>query len=414
MKRSQKAQIRLYLEQVLKKMINNSIIFYGQFFNFMDIFILKLTLSILDITSKLGGNFVARYIEIALKKMGKKIFFSKMFNDVCLCKKISFPSRFETKFCKALTLCREYVLEEKPGEKKLFSDPKFSDKIAKLLFGIAHAFLKRINRFMTKEDHLPKFVQMSQSKLLLYLYNNLNVCRKKSLPSVWKMLQELKFPSDLFKLFEQVFRESRKNVKDLQDNLLKEYVKEAINPIVETIEKNLYAGKFDFRDCSKPLTVRNYVKQIIMGLLNVHSELFLLNKTLIQSVFNHAIKVVYAKILSLLVDVPNFCINAAVQTYIDVFCLKETFKLYTSDESKEVVVKILKLVPTNSFESHKRLMTRLISDFEKGMQPYLAVFHTEPPLTDGVQIEKIRLPLGPSIRCPSYELKISIKKLNLN
>ncbi|RNA23999.1 hypothetical protein BpHYR1_038649 [Brachionus plicatilis] len=40
--------------------------------------------SILDITSKLGGNFVARYIEtryieIALKKMGKKFFFFKMF-----------------------------------------------------------------------------------------------------------------------------------------------------------------------------------------------------------------------------------------------------------------------------------------------------------------------------------------------
>ncbi|RMZ97866.1 hypothetical protein BpHYR1_022816 [Brachionus plicatilis] len=29
-------------------------------------------------------NFVARYIEIALKKMGKKIFFFKLFIDVCL------------------------------------------------------------------------------------------------------------------------------------------------------------------------------------------------------------------------------------------------------------------------------------------------------------------------------------------
>ena len=68
------------------------------------------------------------------------------------------------------------------------------------------------------------------------------------------MLQELKFPNDLFKLFDQVFRESRKNVKEMQDNLLKEYIKEAINPIVDQIEKNLYAGRFDFRDCSKPIS----------------------------------------------------------------------------------------------------------------------------------------------------------------
>lgn len=124
-----------------------------------------------------------------------------------------------------------------------------------------------------------------------------------------------------------------------------------------------------------------------MGLLNVHSELFLLNKMLIQSVFNHAIKTVYSKILSLLIDVPKFCLNAAIQTYVDMFCLKETFKLYTNDESVEISSKIFKLIPTNSFENHKKLMAKLIGNFEKGMAPYLVVFQTEPPLSDGLVIK---------------------------
>lgn len=116
-----------------------------------------------------------------------------------------------------------------------------------------------------------------------------------------------------------------------------------------------------------------------MSLLNIHSELFLLNKSLILIVFTNAVKEIYSKLLSLFVNVPKFCVPGAVQAYIDIFCLKETLKLYTSDESKEILQKVLKLVPSSSFEQNKTLMTKLISDFEKGMQPYLAVFHTQPP-----------------------------------
>jgi hypothetical protein len=116
-----------------------------------------------------------------------------------------------------------------------------------------------------------------------------------------------------------------------------------------------------------------------MSLLNVHSELFLLNKSLIQIVFNYAVKEIYQKLFSLFSNVPQFGQQAAIQTYVDVFCLRETFKVYANDESKEVMQKIIKLIPTNSFEQNKTLMTKLISDFQKGMQPYIAVFQQQPP-----------------------------------
>ena len=69
------------------------------------------------------------------------------------------------------------------------------------------------------------------------------------------------------------------------------------------------------------------------------------------------------------------------------FCLKATFKLYTNDESAEISNKIFKLIPTDSFEAHKKLMTKLIGNFEKGMAPYLIVFQTEPPSMDGPVIK---------------------------
>jgi hypothetical protein len=87
--------------------------------------------------------------------------------------------RFEAKVIVALNLSKEFVLDDKNGEKPLFRDSAFSNKIAMLHYGILHAFLKRITRFMLKEDPVPKFVNMSRSKLLIYLYNNLTMCKKK-------------------------------------------------------------------------------------------------------------------------------------------------------------------------------------------------------------------------------------------
>jgi hypothetical protein len=113
--------------------------------------------------------------------------------------------------------------------------------------------------------------------------------------------------------------------------------------------------------------------------LNVHSELFLINKSLIAVVFTYAVKEIYSKLLSLLSMVPSFGQNAAIQTYIDIFCLRDSFKVYNVDESKEIIQKILKLIPSNSFEKHKSLMSRLISDFQKSMQPYTAVLQQTPP-----------------------------------
>jgi hypothetical protein len=49
-------------------------------------------------------------------------------------------------------------------------------------------------------------------------------------------------------------KESKKNVKEQQDILLKQYMLESIGPIVDSIENNLYAGRYDFNDSSKPIS----------------------------------------------------------------------------------------------------------------------------------------------------------------
>jgi hypothetical protein len=98
-------------------------------------------------------------------------------------------------------------------------------------------------------------------------------------------------------------------------------------------------------------------------------------------VFTYAVKEVYAEMLKLFTHVPQFSPQSACQTYVDIFCLSDTFKTYSSEESKETLQKILKLIPNASIEKNKKLMNRMIADFQRSMQPYISVMQQQPPPT---------------------------------
>ena len=55
----------------------------------------------------------------------------------------------------------------------------------------------------------------------------------------------------------------------LDARLFDNYIEEKANPIIGALEQNMYAGKFDWARCPKPKTVRNYVKEAIMAIIEV-------------------------------------------------------------------------------------------------------------------------------------------------
>lgn len=56
-----------------------------------------------------------------------------------------------------------------------------------------------------------------------------------------------------FSIF-SILKESKKDIKELQEILLVRYMKETVQPIVDQIEVNLYAGRYDFNDSSPPIS----------------------------------------------------------------------------------------------------------------------------------------------------------------
>lgn len=97
------------------------------------------------------------------------------------------------------------------------------------------------------------------------------------------------------------------------------------------------------------------MKIIIINLISVHSELFTINKSLINKVLTYAVNEIYTEIHKLLTTVSKYSIEGAMQTYIDVFCLKETLKIYwTGNESEKIINKTMEMIPSSLFQQNQK------------------------------------------------------------
>jgi hypothetical protein len=113
-------------------------------------------------------------------------------------------------------------------------------------------------------------------------------------------------------------------------------------------------------------------------MISIHSELFLMNKSLIVEVFKYGVKEIYSRLLKLFSKIPQFCEAAIIQSYADIFCLRETFKKLMTDESNALIEHIIKLIPKTEIiiSQNQALITKIINDFQKGMLPYINVLHS--------------------------------------
>ncbi len=59
---------------------------------------------------------------------------------------------------------------------------------------------------------------------------------------------------------------------ELDDKLFENFLEEKSNPVVGALEQNMYAGRFDWNDCLQSIGVRRYLKDAIMGMIEVHAE----------------------------------------------------------------------------------------------------------------------------------------------
>uniref|UniRef100_A0A3P8ZC02 Exocyst complex component 2 n=1 Tax=Esox lucius TaxID=8010 RepID=A0A3P8ZC02_ESOLU len=152
-------------------------------------------------------------------------------------------------------------------------------------------------------------------------------------------------------------------VKELDESLFDNYIERKSDPIVGSLEPGIYAGYFDWRDCSTPTGVRNYLKEALVNIITVHAEVFTVCKELVPRVLTRIVDGVAEEMSRLMQCVSSFSKNGAIQARLEINALRDAVSSY-----------LLHICIPHSYTTTHLLLEELLNTFKSSMQLQLTCF----------------------------------------
>lgn len=173
---------------------------------------------------------------------------------------------------------------------------------------------------------------------------------------------------------EKALRVAKDTYEDLDDSLFEAYVEEKSNPIVGAIEQNVYKGGFQWKTCKKPTGVRNYIKDMIMKIIEVHAEVFAVSPVFVTRVTQKVIEAVSEELTRLIQCVTEHGPYSPIQARLELLALQETVNMYLTPHASSCYKDALDDLPVLKPE-HKKLQEELLNKFKSQMKFQLMCFY---------------------------------------
>ncbi|XP_078337720.1 exocyst complex component 2-like isoform X2 [Crassostrea virginica] len=170
------------------------------------------------------------------------------------------------------------------------------------------------------------------------------------------------------------YQVAKDTYEDLDDSLFEAYVEEKSNPIVGAIEQNMYKGGFEWKTCKKPTGVRNYIKEMIMRIIEVHAEVFAVSPVFVTRVTQKVIEAVSEELTRLVQCVTEHGPYSPIQARLELLALQETVNVYLTPHASTCYKDALNELPVLKPE-HKKLQEELLNKFKSQMKFQLMCFY---------------------------------------
>ncbi|XP_070302327.1 exocyst complex component 2 isoform X2 [Salvelinus sp. IW2-2015] len=297
----------------------------------------------------------------------------------------SLPAQFEQCMVQMLQSLKE-PMETKPGEVNILQLDQ--DQASELCVDIIKVFINCLEQLSTKTDrdidtsHMSvdlaspnlfsgiqeDFCPTLEQRLLIILSN----CQYLEKHTFLNLAEH--FEKHGFTGTEKITRVTVHAVKELDESLFDAYIERKSDPIVGSLEPGIYAGHFDWRDCSTPTGVRNYLKEALVNIITVHAEVFTVSKDLVPRVLTRIIEGVAEEISRLMQCVSSFSKNGAIQARLEIDSLRDAVASYLSSESHASFKQALEVLPQLHNGADKKLLEELLNTFKSSMQLQLTCF----------------------------------------
>ncbi|CAH1778733.1 unnamed protein product, partial [Owenia fusiformis] len=220
----------------------------------------------------------------------------------------------------------------------------------------------------TQDDPVP-----NKDKRLIIVLSNCSHTINVMIPRLVENLEKHGYPET-----ETVQQDAEETYGRLDKVLFDAYVEEKSNAIIGHLEQNMYAGKFDWNDSQRPSGVRSYVKEAVMGLIGIHSEVFAISPHLVTRVLHTVCEHVVEEVSRLIQCVTGFNSYGALQARVDLSAIENAIGIYKTSQIRTSIKEAIGCLPPMDEGAGKKLMEDCQNRFQSQMKFHLLCFKSDP------------------------------------
>lgn len=314
------------------------------------------------------------------------------------------PLMFENRVIETLQLVRENILVSGPREMEVFEQINVQGAIKQLAQGVLLAFVETLEKCALSPDRLSPMidsigspVSLSRSpveatppsqrakgwkqkredslttppleKRLLIVLSNCSFTSRVVIPRLQESFKRHGYPD-----MSPVIKIAQNRLMELDNKLFQKLLEAKCDPIVGAIEPSMYAGAFDWKRCPEPVGVSPYVKEILMNLIEVHSEVYTISPPLVGRIMTPLAQSVAEEIARIYECTEKFTKYGNMQATLDLRSLEEAVDFYRNQSTGNYFMICRSKLDPFGNTREKELVDQLLAKFRAQMKLQLLCF----------------------------------------
>lgn len=314
------------------------------------------------------------------------------------------PLMFENRVVETLQLVRENILVSGPREMEVFEQINVQGAIKQLAQTVLLAFVETLKKCALSPDRLSPMIDsigspmsLSRSpvevappsqrakswkqkredslttppleKRLLIVLSNCSFTSRVVIPRLHESFKRHGYPD-----MSPVIKIVQGRLMELDNKLFQKLLEAKCDPIVGAIEPSMYAGAFDWKRCPEPVGVSPYIKEILMNLIEVHSEVYTISPPLVGRIMTPLAQTVAEEIARIYECTEKFTKYGNMQATLDLRAVEEAVDFYRNQSTGNYfMICRSKLDPFDNTRE-KELVDQLLEKFRAQMKLQLLCF----------------------------------------
>lgn len=292
------------------------------------------------------------------------------------------PALFENIVNETIQHLHEVVIQNRSGECEIFSQRSTQKETTILCIQLLQAFSICLQKLSSMQHHTGIDSNKSDpqsdadegipplDKRLIIMLSNCSHTYQRVIPRLIENLDKHGYLE-----MDKCVEVCQAKYLELDHKLFEAYIEEKSNPIVGVMEQNMYRGCFDWNSCGRPLGVRNYLKEVLMGMIEVHAEVYAISPSFVLRVMCKVVEAVAEELSRLILCSTGFNTNGALQARLELTALQDAVIRYRTDNSTKHFQEALAILPPVGH--NKKMMDELLNKHKSQMQVQLMCFQTD-------------------------------------